>query len=445
MQESEILEFKTSTAELKEAIISVVAILNKHQKGELYFGMKNDGTIIGQDISDKTLRDVSQTISDHIEPKIYPKVNKVVLEDKSCIHVIFEGHNVPYFAYGRAYIRVGAENKQLSTYELKNLILSSNDEYWERQLSDKAIGSVNVQVLKEYMEKANEAKRINFEFVDVRSTLNKLGMLKENNLIRAAEILFCNDNSLDVQAAVFAGTDKITFLDIQQFKGTLFELLVKSEGYIKEHMNWRANLTERGREEIPEVPIRALVETLVNSLCHRDYTNPKGNEIAIFKDRIEVYNPGNFPNDYEPQDFIKGEERSILRNPLIAQALFLSKDIERWGSGIKRIYEACKQEKVKVEFKKLKSGFCVVFYRKQISPQISPQKLTELESNILKIIHKNNAVSRKEIARELRISEDTVKEYLERLKIKSFIRRVGPDRGGYWEVIDKNKKNENDR
>ena len=50
MKESETLELKRSTSELKEAIISIVAILNKHQKGELYFGIKNNGYVIGQNI-----------------------------------------------------------------------------------------------------------------------------------------------------------------------------------------------------------------------------------------------------------------------------------------------------------------------------------------------------------------------------------------------------------
>ncbi len=36
-KESEILEFKKSTSELKEAIISIVSILNKHKKGEIIF------------------------------------------------------------------------------------------------------------------------------------------------------------------------------------------------------------------------------------------------------------------------------------------------------------------------------------------------------------------------------------------------------------------------
>ncbi len=84
MKESETVELKTSTSELKEAIISIVAILNKHQKGEAYFGIDKDGEIVGQTVTENTIREISQTISGNIEPKIFPQMNKVILEGKSC-------------------------------------------------------------------------------------------------------------------------------------------------------------------------------------------------------------------------------------------------------------------------------------------------------------------------------------------------------------------------
>lgn len=39
-KESEKIELKKSTAELKDAIISIAAILNKHGRGEVYFGVR---------------------------------------------------------------------------------------------------------------------------------------------------------------------------------------------------------------------------------------------------------------------------------------------------------------------------------------------------------------------------------------------------------------------
>lgn len=85
--ETETLEFKKSTGELKEAMHSICAILNKHQHGELYFGVKPDGTPIGQVVTEESLREVSQKIKNFIEPKIYPEINKVVIDGRDCIHV----------------------------------------------------------------------------------------------------------------------------------------------------------------------------------------------------------------------------------------------------------------------------------------------------------------------------------------------------------------------
>jgi len=62
--------------------------------------------------------------------------------------------------------------------------------------------------------------------------LHKLHLLEGNHLLRAAEVLFCDDNSVEVQAAIFAGTDKLTFLDIKSFKGNLFSLRQQVEVYV---------------------------------------------------------------------------------------------------------------------------------------------------------------------------------------------------------------------
>src|SRR5665647_1142033 len=139
-QETETIELKKSTSELKEAIISLVAMLNKHQRGEIIFGIRNDGTVVGQQVSDKTIRDVSKAIADHVEPRIYPVVEHVTLAGKAGIKVQAEGGEHPYYAYGRAYIRVGDEDRQLSAKELENLILAKNRDRlrWDTEICEKA-------------------------------------------------------------------------------------------------------------------------------------------------------------------------------------------------------------------------------------------------------------------------------------------------------------------
>ncbi|MFH1510818.1 MAG: ATP-binding protein, partial [Candidatus Woesearchaeota archaeon] len=123
MEESGTVELKKSTSELKEGVISIASILNKHQEGKLYFGVANDGKVIGQTVTENSLREVSRAISDNIEPKIYPEARKEEIEGKDCIVVEFKGSNTPYFSYGRAYMRIADEDRPVSAKELEKMIL----------------------------------------------------------------------------------------------------------------------------------------------------------------------------------------------------------------------------------------------------------------------------------------------------------------------------------
>ena len=446
-RESETVELKKSTSELKEAVISIAAILNKHAKGELYFGIKDDGTVLGQMCGKDTVKDVTEAISTHIEPKIFPNVSEKNVQGKNCIKVVFHGSHCPYFAYGRAYTRVGESDKQLSIQEMEDEFVRKSKHLWELEISKRKLSDVSVKAVKEYMRKAKDAKRINFKFASIKATLNKLGLLDRGRLTRAAEVLFCNESSMEVQAAVFASKDKVTFLDIQKFSGNLFSLRAQSEEYIKAHIMWRADMSESRRKEIPEIPIRAFSEAIGNSLCHRDYSNPKGNEIAIFKDRIEIYNPGTFPKDLNPEDFFTGEEHSILRNPLIAETMYKSEDIEKWASGLKRIHEECERNHVKVEFNRIKTGFVVCFFRPRWVEgeglEISGQKTVEKagEKTVEKAVEKiqalimaNPQITQKKLMDRTGLTRRGVEWNLKKLKELGFLKRVGPDKGGHWEI-----------
>lgn len=143
--ETETLEFKRSTGELKEAVHSICAILNKHQCGELYFGVKTDGTVIGQVVTEESLREVSQKIKNFIEPRIYPEISKVVLGGRDCIHVKFSGKQIPYFAYNVARIRVADEDLVMSREEITSFLLKTEDDgnRWENLTSNKTIEDVD--------------------------------------------------------------------------------------------------------------------------------------------------------------------------------------------------------------------------------------------------------------------------------------------------------------
>ena len=365
-RETETLEFKKTTGELKEGIISIAAMLNKHQKGELYFGIKPDGTPIGQEVTEKTLRDISQAIHNHITPQIFPEIKTVTINGKECILVRFEGYNTPYFAYDVARIRVADEDKTMSQQELVDYIkkASGMEDAWERSISKYSVDDVEEKSVIKYVERGQAAKRLTFEYIDKYSALNKLLLTDGNYLLNAGMVLFCESMYAELQMALFAGTERLTFLDIQRERASVFDLVALAEKYISSNIHWRAEFDgSMQRKEIPEIPLDAVREALINSFCHKDYGACQSNEVAIYKDRVEIYNPGTFPEGYSPEDFISGGERPIRRNPLITSILYYSKDVESFGTGLKRIAEACNAAGCKYEFKIMKSGFVVVFYR----------------------------------------------------------------------------------
>ena len=453
-EENEMLEFKKSTAELQQALDSIVAMLNKHQKGTVYFGVKNDGTPVGQIMGESTLRDVTQAVTSHIEPKIYPSVEKVILNNKECIKVEFEGDDVPYFAYGRAFIRVGDEDKKLSQRELKNLILKADEKTnkWEEKPSDITLDDIDENTIIEFIKKGKKKGRISFDYTNKEDILKKLNLIdNKGNIKNAGYVLFGKSPRIQLRAAIFATSTKTTFIDMQDFTGNIFKLIDDGEQYISKNIRWSVNFNTGtfSRKEIPEVPIRAMRELLCNSFCHRAWNEPYDNDLAIYKDRIEIDNPGFFTNEATPEDYMFGEEPSRPRNPLIAQTMYLSGEIERWGSGIKNVYEKCKEENIDIKLENRKTAFFVIVHRKSVDElventekdlterKIYNEKLTENEEKVLNEIYSNPNITQKELSNNIGITRRSIVNIINNLKEKSIIERVGSNKKGYWNIKNK--------
>ena len=88
-KESESLELKKSLVQLKEGAISLSAMLNKVGKGELYFGINDEGKIVGLDVGKKTLADITHEIQNNLKPlPIKVLIEEVILEEKSVLELM---------------------------------------------------------------------------------------------------------------------------------------------------------------------------------------------------------------------------------------------------------------------------------------------------------------------------------------------------------------------
>lgn len=62
------------------------------------------------------------------------------------------------------------------------------------------------------------------------------------------------------------------------------------------------------------------------------------------------------------------------------------------------------------------------------------KNFNESQLKIIELIKKNGYITRHEIAKAINLSEDGVKYNLKKLKDDNIIRRIGADKGGYWEI-----------
>jgi ATP-dependent DNA helicase RecG len=145
-KESETLEFKKTTGELKEAMILISSILNKHGVGTLYFGVKPNGDVVGQDVSESSLRDVSRFVYESIKPQIYPVIQEEILDDRHVIKVEFHGEDYPYSAAGRYYLRTADEDREVTPAELRQFLLQMNIRKNGRKQNRNALSSRSIKL-----------------------------------------------------------------------------------------------------------------------------------------------------------------------------------------------------------------------------------------------------------------------------------------------------------
>lgn len=139
------------------------------------------------------------------------------------------------------------------------------------------------------------------------------------------------------------------------------------------------------------------------------------------------------------------EGYSKLRNPAIASAFAYMKIIEKWGTGIPRIFRECAEYDLpKPQLLDFDGDFRVNMYRKTTQTTQTTQTivsnfsdLTDDDNVILNALLQNNRLTQKEIASKLEWSVDRVKYYLQKLKKKGVIKRVGSSHNGYWGIIVK--------
>lgn len=460
LRESETIELKKSLAELKEGLVSIAAILNKHGAGELWFGVAPSGKPAGLEVTDKTLRDLSQAIAAHIEPKIYPQVTAQTVSGKTCIHIHFEGQEAPYFAHGRAFMRVADEDRQLSAAELEAIIVDKNQNAlrWDTRALDKPWPDLDIKKVKNFAKRAGLQWDAlgDDEENQLQQALNKLELLQKGELCNAARLFFASQ-PIQLRCAVFGTTDTVTIIDRHDFDGDILELIEEAQKYILKNIHIGMRLEGLYRVDVPEISMDALREAIINAFCHRDWRDPDYVQIAIFKNRVEVRNPGQLYGGLTLTEMRKGNV-SRRRNPLIADLFRRIDMVEGWGRGMPLILENAPS----VEFRQVAGLFIASFTRPSFleggnaEHQETPQKpleniqkttgtttstttgiATGKAAVLLEHLRDHPQTTIPEMARVMDMTEDGVNYHLRRLQAAGLLRREGGRSSGHWVVAQK--------
>ena len=445
LREDEFNEFKKTTGEVNEAMISISSILNKHGHGTIYFGVKNDGSPNKFTINDSTIRDVSRKIYEAIKPQIFPEISTDEIDGVEIIKVIFEGKDRPYSAFGKYYKRVADEDREMTPSELRKMMISQEyEENWENMSSKENVDDIDDSVLMRFYENAVDCGRLPDIGKDKYTIIERLGLVNGRQLTNAGRVLFSKNKPLTLKMAVFATEHKDTFLDISRIEGNIFELISAAMSYIVKNIRWSSRLSEDGihRIETPEVPIDALREAVVNCFAHARYDVNVQHEIDIYADRIEIINPGSFANEFRPEDFAKRDIHSFLRNEVIARVLYLCKDVETFGSGIRKIYNLCENNGVSINYIDSDTDFVLSFsrYNRNIMPNddtingIINGTISDGEREILEFLRNNKNITVAELSEVSNKSVRTINRIMSLLKAKGLIERIGSNKNGYWKV-----------
>jgi len=426
--EGKTIEFKENTRSLDKIIKTIVAFANT-AGGKIVVGIKDKTKeIVGVENVLLEEERITNAIAESIAPLLMPDIDIKTYRNKELL-IIHVYHNVgPYYlkALGQdsgVYVRFGSTNRQADAETLHNL-----------RLLAKNISFDELPYLQDY-KKALDWPAIKTAFTKAGKTLNEqkcemLGILTEQSdklyPTFGGILLFGVDkkrlfSDAVVRCARFEGINKVHFLDHVDIDMHLNLALEAAVAFIEKHSSVRSVIGRIHRVDIPQYPPEAVREVITNALLHTDYSMRGATiMIAVFDDRIEVSNPGGLPYGMTLNQALNGSSR--IRNHVIAKVFNALKIIEQWGTGIKRIQDACSEQGLQMpRFEELNNQFKVTLYSTKAKPLVAApwqQKLIDY----LKI---HGKISTKEAAQAWNIGQRTAREKLKTMAELGLIKKIG--------------------
>ncbi len=419
------LEFKEKIGSNLDKEICAFANANG---GKIILGVENSGNVIGFKLSNSSASKI-QSIARNMDPNF--NVDIETIENMAVIN-IEEGKNKPYSVGGKFYLRIGANSQQMQRDEIREFFQKEGLVLFDEKPNTKfdLDKDFNMTSFKEFLRLANITDN-----QDHKSILKNLSLMEGRKMKNAGVIFFCKNVRKfflqgDVTCVLYEGTSKTNIIDHKMFEKNLLSNFENAYKYILSKLNTNYIIKQKRTEKL-ELPKEAIREALINAIVHRDYFSAGHVQVDIFIDRLEISNPGGLVSGLSEEDFGKV---SLPRNPLLMDLMLRANNVERVGSGIKRIKDAMKEYGLRVEFIKTKF-FRVVFKRKTLIPKGSEKSSEKSSEKIIELMEKNNEITILELSKEIVLSTRAIEKSIAKLKEKGLIKRVGSAKGGYWKVL----------
>lgn len=263
------------------------------------------------------------------------------------------------------------------------------------------------------------------------SFLYKQDLIRDEKITNAAFLLFTERDTRMTTIEMGRFQTDILIKDSLRSQSDIISQVNQVIDFVKKHMNKAIIITGQAQNTQQwQYPLEAIREIVMNMIVHRDYRDTADSIIKIYDDKIEFFNPGKLPDAITEDDLLTNSYKSTPRNKTIADIFRTMGLIEKYGSGIQRIINYFMEAGLpKPSFKNQSSGFLVTIYS-NVTENVTENRIQA----IIDLIKKNPKLTTTAMSNQLNITRMTLHRELEKLKEKGILKRIGPDKGGHWEI-----------
>ncbi|PIU62192.1 MAG: transcriptional regulator [Armatimonadetes bacterium CG07_land_8_20_14_0_80_40_9] len=434
--ETQSIEFKPNWRDEYFKVISAFANANG---GNLIIGVDDDGNPVGLKNSKKLLENIPNKVRNKLG--IIPSVNIEKRKNKGVVKIVIKPSLVPISYNGKYYIRSGSTTQELKGKELADFLLKKFGKTWDEIVEEKAeFDDLNSETIAKFKRLAVDRIPSIAEEKDWKTVLEKLNLLENGNLKRAAILLFANNpQKFYIQSCVKIGKF-LTETEIQStdiVKGNLFEQLENAIGILRsKYLLSKIKFEGIHRRDILEYPYEALREAVINALIHRDYLGTSNIQIRVYDDKLIIMNEGKLPPEV-PVEKLKTNHLSKPRNTLLAEIFYFAGLIESWGRGTIKIVDNClKQGLPEPDFIEEYGVMKVVFYKDRFTDEcLEKLGLNERQIKAVMYVKEKGKITNKEYQQIAGVSKPTATRELTTLVDMGLFQQQGiTGKGTFYEL-----------